>query len=206
MHLTSLRPQISDNGVLMSIDVRGRNIDAISEFIEALEQSPAFENVIVSIEEKRDPAGSNDVDVSLTATDFPEKKLSDDLGRQRQQYIFGTILGAIGIVNLLFFLILYRPTRSEYFRLQESISCCFRRNCERGDRSSVTRLETIRSASWDDHEQDRRELFSAPFRNARCRICGNHAGVGFYDAACGRSEQPGGIHDRRNSSIWPVFR
>ena len=74
VHLTSLRPQISDTGVLMSIDVRGRNIDAISEFIEALEQSPAFENVIVSIEEKRNPTGSSDVDVSLTASYFPEKE------------------------------------------------------------------------------------------------------------------------------------
>ena len=80
--------------------------------------------------------------------------------RQRQQYIFGTILGAIGIVNLLFFLILYRPTRSDYFRLQESISLL---QAElRTRQSSVTRLETI-SGQLGRSEQDRRELLGRHF-------------------------------------------
>ncbi len=41
--------------------------------------------------------------------------------RQRKMYLFAGIVSTIAIVNVLFFLILYRPTRSEYFRLQESI-------------------------------------------------------------------------------------
>ena len=41
--------------------------------------------------------------------------------RQRQHYLFASVLGVIGVVNLLFFLILYQPVRSEYFRLQDSI-------------------------------------------------------------------------------------
>jgi len=41
--------------------------------------------------------------------------------RQRQQYLFAGLLAVIGVVNLLFFFILYRPVRSEYVRLQDSI-------------------------------------------------------------------------------------
>ena len=41
--------------------------------------------------------------------------------RQRQQYLFASVLGVIGVINLLFFVIMYRPVRSEYFQLQDSI-------------------------------------------------------------------------------------
>ena len=41
--------------------------------------------------------------------------------RQRQQYVFATLLGIIGVITLLFFFILYEPARSEYYRLQDSI-------------------------------------------------------------------------------------
>jgi len=42
--------------------------------------------------------------------------------RLRHLYIFAGLVGAVAIINILFFLILYRPARSEYVRLQESIS------------------------------------------------------------------------------------
>ena len=74
VRLTNLQPEILDNGrTLMHIGVRGRNIGAISDFITALEESPRFENVIVSVEEKRDPAVPDDVDVALTVGYFPER-------------------------------------------------------------------------------------------------------------------------------------
>ena len=76
VHLTSLRPDLLDNGrIVMNIDVRGRNIDVISEFIRALEESPAFEDVVVSVEQKRDAAAPNDVDVALTVNYFPEREV-----------------------------------------------------------------------------------------------------------------------------------
>jgi type IV pilus assembly protein PilN len=74
VHLTSLTPEIGPDGVLMRITVRGRNIDSISEFISALEASKAFESVVVSSEEKRDPAAPADVDVALAVNYFPERE------------------------------------------------------------------------------------------------------------------------------------
>jgi type IV pilus assembly protein PilN len=75
VHLTALTPEIGPAGpVVMRINVRGRNVDGISNFISALEKSPAFENVVVSTEEKRDQAVSPDVDVALTVDYFPERE------------------------------------------------------------------------------------------------------------------------------------
>ena len=80
--------------------------------------------------------------------------------RQRQQYIFGGILGSIAIVNLLFFLILYRPARNEFFRLQDSISTL--RAQLNTLQNAVTRLETV-SIQLGRSEQDRRALLSRHF-------------------------------------------
>ena len=41
--------------------------------------------------------------------------------RQRRQYIFAAALGVLAVLNILFFLILNRPARAEYFSLQQSI-------------------------------------------------------------------------------------
>ena len=41
--------------------------------------------------------------------------------RQKQQYMFGGVIGATGLVSLLFFLILYLPVRAEYLGLEASI-------------------------------------------------------------------------------------
>jgi Tfp pilus assembly protein PilO len=80
--------------------------------------------------------------------------------RQRQQYLFAALLGVIGVVNLLFFFILYWPARSEYYRLQESIGHL------RGDiqarRQRIDTLERL-NAQLSTLEQDRERLFTGHF-------------------------------------------
>lgn len=74
VHLLSLKPSVTPGGaVFLQILLRGRSISEVSRFIEALEGSPAYDDVIVSWEEKRDPNGTADVEVALTVNYFPEK-------------------------------------------------------------------------------------------------------------------------------------
>jgi Tfp pilus assembly protein PilN len=82
VHLTSLRPDITEDGqILLHLDVRGRSVQDVSDFIEVLEKSHVFRNVIPHFEEKKAEAAgkvvveSPDVDVSLTMTYIPEKEL-----------------------------------------------------------------------------------------------------------------------------------
>ena len=80
--------------------------------------------------------------------------------RERQQYLFAAFLGVIAVINLLFFLILYNPARSEYYRLQGSIQ---KMSTEvRTRQQSVQRLEKL-SAQLETSEQDRRRLFTMHF-------------------------------------------
>jgi Tfp pilus assembly protein PilO len=80
--------------------------------------------------------------------------------RQRQQFLFAAGLGAIAVVNLLFFFILYRPTKNQYYRLQTSIERL------RGDiqarRQNVDRLERL-GAQLETSEQDRQSLYLSRF-------------------------------------------
>ena len=80
--------------------------------------------------------------------------------RQRQQYLFASLLGVIGVINLLFFLILYRPARSEYFTLQDSIQKT--RTDIRLRRANIDRLEKL-NAQLETFAQDRQKLFMAHF-------------------------------------------
>jgi Tfp pilus assembly protein PilO len=80
--------------------------------------------------------------------------------RQRQQYLYGVILGGLALINLLFFLILYRPARNEYFQLRESIETLQAELQVR--QQSVARLETV-SSQLGLSEQDRRDLLSRHF-------------------------------------------
>ena len=74
VHLVSLRPDIGENGsVTLHLDVIGRSIADVSRFIEALERSPEFENVVVSIEQK-EPTAATDVNITLTASYFPKRE------------------------------------------------------------------------------------------------------------------------------------
>ncbi len=73
VHLLSLRPAIARDGSLqVQIDVRGRSIGDVTQFVDALEESPVFADVVLSIEQRVDPEPMSDVNVSLTVTYFPE--------------------------------------------------------------------------------------------------------------------------------------
>lgn len=80
--------------------------------------------------------------------------------RQRKQYVFAGILGFIGVINLLFFLILYRPARSDYYRLQDSIEKL--RVDVQTSRLSADRLERL-NAQLETSAQDRRRLYTMHF-------------------------------------------
>jgi Tfp pilus assembly protein PilN len=75
VHLISLRPDVAENGsITLHLDVVGRSIADVSRFIEALEKSPEFEKVVVSVEQKEPTAGTSDVNITLTANYFPQRE------------------------------------------------------------------------------------------------------------------------------------
>ena len=80
--------------------------------------------------------------------------------RQKRQYVFAAVLGVIAVINLLFFLILYRPIRSDYDRLQGSIQTL--RAEVQSQQQEVDRLEKL-SAQLEGSEKDRVRLFTAHF-------------------------------------------
>ena len=80
--------------------------------------------------------------------------------RQRQQYLFAGLLGAIAVVNVLFFVILYQPARSQYFRLQDSIQKTQMEVNSR--RQRIDRLEKL-SKQLETSAQDKRALFTMHF-------------------------------------------
>jgi len=80
--------------------------------------------------------------------------------RQRQQYLFAGLLGAIAVVNVLFFVILYQPARSQYFRLQDSIQKTQMDVNSR--RQRIDRLEKL-SKQLETSAQDKRTLFTMHF-------------------------------------------
>lgn len=80
--------------------------------------------------------------------------------RRRQQYLFGSALGVIAIVNLLFFFVLYRPARSEYFQLQSSIQKA--RADVRSRQQKIDRLEKL-NAQLETSAQDRQRLVTTHF-------------------------------------------
>ena len=80
--------------------------------------------------------------------------------RQRQQYWFASVLVVIAVVNVLFFLILYRPTRSEYFRLQDSIQKT--RIEAQSRRQRIELLEKL-NTQLETSAQDKGRLFTSHF-------------------------------------------
>jgi hypothetical protein len=75
--------------------------------------------------------------------------------RQRQQYIFAGLLAIIAVVNVLFFLILNRPARTEYERLEESIRLL--RAQKGANKIFVDRLEKT-STQLDRFDKDKNAL------------------------------------------------
>jgi hypothetical protein len=80
--------------------------------------------------------------------------------RQRQQYLFAGLLGVIAVVNVLFFVILYHPARSEYVRLQDSIQKT--RVEVDARRQKIDRLEKL-SKQLETSAQDKMALFTMHF-------------------------------------------
>ena len=77
VHLVSLRPDVADNGTaLLHIDVRARSVDDWAKFAAALQSVPAFDDLVVSTEEKKQELRtvSNDVDFSFVVRYHPEKE------------------------------------------------------------------------------------------------------------------------------------
>ena len=73
VHLVSLRPDVQSGGpIVLYLEVTSRSIADVSRFIEALERSPEFDNVVVSLEQIADPAATKDVNVTLSANYFPQ--------------------------------------------------------------------------------------------------------------------------------------
>ncbi len=80
--------------------------------------------------------------------------------RQRQQYVLAGLLAFVAAVNVLFFLILYRPARSEYYRLRDSTQKV--RAAIESRQQSVARLEKL-NAQLETSAQDRSRLYTLHF-------------------------------------------
>ena len=75
VHLVNLAPEIGANGAItLQIDLLGRSIADISEFIHRLEKSPVFQNISVSTEQKRQ-LQSVDFNVKLSVVYRPERQV-----------------------------------------------------------------------------------------------------------------------------------
>ena len=75
VHLVNLAPQIGNNGdITLQIDLQGRSISDVSEFIHRLEKSAVFQNISVSTEQKRQTPASVDIDLKLTVVYRPERE------------------------------------------------------------------------------------------------------------------------------------
>jgi Tfp pilus assembly protein PilO len=80
--------------------------------------------------------------------------------RQKKQYFFAAALAAIGVMNVLFFLFLYRPARNDYYGLQDSME---RLRLDIQTRQhTVGRLEKL-SAQLETSEQDRHTMYTSHF-------------------------------------------
>src|SRR5437870_3959899 len=80
--------------------------------------------------------------------------------RQRQMYLFAGIVATIAVVNILFFLILYRPTESEYFILQDSIG---RLRSEIAIQQIKVDQKEKTGSQLETSNQDREALFTRHF-------------------------------------------
>lgn len=80
--------------------------------------------------------------------------------RQKRQTVFAGFLALVALVNILFFLILLRPARSDYFNLQSSID---KLKVQVGSsQATVTKLEKT-SDQLERFDQDRESLFTSHF-------------------------------------------
>ncbi len=75
VHLMSIIPEFSETGVVvLHINVSGRGMPDIKQLMDALQASPAFDVVSVSVQQKDPSNTSGDLQVSLTVPYHPEKE------------------------------------------------------------------------------------------------------------------------------------
>jgi len=75
VHLTNLTPDVGANGaVTLHLGVQAHSIADVTVFVNRLEKSPVFENVTISSEAKLEPTVSNDVDLVLSTTYYPQRE------------------------------------------------------------------------------------------------------------------------------------
>jgi Tfp pilus assembly protein PilN len=77
VHLVSLRPDVAENGTAqLHIEVRARSVDDWAKFAAALQSVPAFDDLIVASEEKRQETKTaiNDVNFAFTVKYHPDKE------------------------------------------------------------------------------------------------------------------------------------
>ena len=73
VRLVTLSPVIGADGIItLNISLRGKSIDDITEFVERLEKSPVFANIVVNTEERQDPGP--DIQVVLSTGYFPQRE------------------------------------------------------------------------------------------------------------------------------------
>ncbi len=80
--------------------------------------------------------------------------------RQRRLYVFGGIVLMVAVVNLLFYLILYRPAQSDYFHLRSSISSL---RTETALRKLAVAQKERTIAQLETSNEDKQKLFTAHF-------------------------------------------
>lgn len=75
VHFAGLAPDVAADGtVMLRLRVQARSMADIKEFLERVEKSPLFEKLVVTVEEKGDPASPTDVEVTLSAVYYPQKE------------------------------------------------------------------------------------------------------------------------------------
>ncbi len=75
VRLVSVTPEVTGAGpVLLRMEARGRSIADITALISVLEKSTVFGKVAVSVEEKNNPSAAGDVQVTLSASYYPERE------------------------------------------------------------------------------------------------------------------------------------
>jgi hypothetical protein len=80
--------------------------------------------------------------------------------RQRQFYLFTALVVTVAVVNGLFFLILFEPTRTEYSNLQDSIR---RLHAQTANRTAQLRQKEKIASQLDTSKQDRAALVTKHF-------------------------------------------
>jgi hypothetical protein len=60
--------------MLLNLDIRGRSLVDATAFLRALEQSRLFNDVVLAVEEKKDPLPMGEVEFVLSAYYYPEQR------------------------------------------------------------------------------------------------------------------------------------